>query len=102
MPKNFTLMDVKRVVNLLDSDLQGLEETLQHHPSLCFLFLEMHKNKRAVLPETLSVYPRSLDILGKAAGEKKKKKPSTWSRLTAEVGLAFTAQPTTFGSETWH
>lgn len=25
----------------------------------------------------------------------KKKKPSTWSRLTAEVGLAFTAQPTT-------
>ena len=70
LPKNFTLMDVKRVVNLLDSDLQGLKETFQHHPSLCFSFLEMHKNKCTVLPETLSVYLCSLDILGKTAGKK--------------------------------
>lgn len=71
LAKNFTHMDVKRVVNLLDSDLQGLEETFHHHPSLCFLFLEMHKNECSVLPETLSVYLCSLDILGKEAGKKK-------------------------------
>lgn len=41
LPKNFTLVDMKRVVNLLDSDLWGLEETFRHHPSPCFSFLEM-------------------------------------------------------------
>ena len=53
LPKNFTLIDAKRVVNLLDSDLQGLEETLHRDLSLCFSFLEMHKNQCTVLPETL-------------------------------------------------
>lgn len=66
-----SLRDVKRVVNLLESDLQVLEKTFQHHPSLCFSFLEMHKPKCTVLLETLSVNLCSLDILGKAAEKKK-------------------------------
>lgn len=61
-------------------------------PSLSlFSFLEMHKKKcRSFL--RLCQYIYTLDTLDKEAG--KKKKPNTWSRLAAEVGLAFTAQPT--------
>lgn len=72
--KNFTLMDVKRVVNLLDSELQGLEETFQHHPSLCFFsFLEMQKNKCTVLPETVSISTlfRHRKRQSKATGKKR-------------------------------
>jgi len=66
LPKNFTLMDAKTAVNLIDSDLQGLEEAFQHHASL---FWRCTKTNAQLFPR-LSVYLRSLDILGKATGKK--------------------------------
>lgn len=86
---SFTPMDVKRVANLLDSNLQW-----RRHFSTIPLFVLISRDAQKemqVLPEALSIYLHSRHI-----GQRswKKKKPDTRSRLAAEVGLAFTAQPT--------